>query len=146
MDRSGDVTSITNHLTGGPEMKHNEVFSTFILIAIVAMILAACAAFRDTSTVRSRWCLTDRTETKSLTYEMRAGMQKIEIEFEALIDNGSLAWKLTDPKGVLRWEDEIAAVRCAKDDRSFDTLEGEWAMDLDLEKFTGKFEVCWKAR
>jgi hypothetical protein len=127
-------------------MKRSEAFSILIPIAVGAMILAACAAFRDTSTVRSRWCLVDRTETKNLTYEIRADMQKIEIELEAQIDNGLLAWKLTDPEGVLRWEEEIAAVRCAKDDRSFDALEGEWAMDLDLKKFTGKFEVCWKAR
>jgi hypothetical protein len=117
-----------------------------MLIAVVAMSLVACTAFRDTSTARSRCCFIDRTETKSLTYEMHAGTQKIEIEFEALIDDGALAWKLTDPEGVLRWEDEIAARHCAKDDRSFDTLEGEWVMNLDLEKFTGKFEVCWKAR
>ena len=99
-------------------MKRSEAFCSLVLIAVVAMTLAACAAFRDTSTVRSRWCLVDRTETKSLTYEMRAGMRKIEVKFEAQIDNGSLAWKLTDPEGVLRWEDEIAARHCAKDDRS----------------------------
>jgi hypothetical protein len=127
-------------------MNRSEAFSALVLIAVVAMILAACAAFRDTSTVRSRWCLVDRTEIKSLTYEMRADMQKIEVRFEALIDNGSLAWKLTDPEGVLRWEGEITAGHCAKDDRTFDALDGEWTMDLNLNKFTGKCEVCWKAR
>jgi hypothetical protein len=127
-------------------MKRSEALTALVLIAVVAMNLAACAAFRDTSTVRSRWCLVDRTEIKSLTYEMRADMQKIEVKFEALIDDGSLAWKLTDPEGALRWEGEISAGHCAKDDHTFDALEGEWTMDLDLRKFTGKYEVCWKAR
>ncbi len=127
-------------------MKRSGAFSALVLIAVVAMFLAACAAFRDTSTVRSRWCFVDRTEIKSLTYQMRAGMQKVEVKFEVQIDNGSLAWKLTDPEGVLRWEDAIAAGHCAKDDRTFDALEGEWTMDLDHRKFTGKYEVCFEAR
>jgi hypothetical protein len=76
---------------------------------------------------------------------MRSDLQKIEVRFEVLIDNGSLAWKLTDPEGVPRWEGNINAAHCAKDARTFDALDGEWTMELVLDEFTGKGEVYFNA-
>jgi len=67
----------------------------------------------------------------------------VDIQIRCNLTSGSIHWTLTDPQGDMRWEG--TATRKEQESRCFQTIAGEWVLDVTAESANGKYSLEWEA-
>jgi hypothetical protein len=77
--------------------------------------------------------------------EVKPDMTTIKLDVYADLSSGSIKFLLTDPNGVVCWEEEIAGPDRYKETHKFDPVVGDWTLEVALEDATGGYDIRWSA-
>lgn len=123
-------------------MKHK--LFTVILAFVLLLTFSACVSRSTTRSISNTTrTLRQTSKTETLTLDVSAVADSVSLEMFFDVDGGTVQWMLTDPDGEVRWEG--TAARTVKESRRFDTIAGEWLLDVTAASASGKYSVRWEA-
>jgi hypothetical protein len=119
--------------------------TTFTLGAAAVALLAACA--RPSLQLEEQQTFRDATRSQTVEAPVGEEVERLELDLSLELRKGSLAFRVTDPQGVVRWQGTLSAGGELTDTRVFETpAQGLWRFDIDLAEATGKYRVEWVGR
>lgn len=72
------------------------------------------------------------------------GAESAQLDMQVRLDQGTLEWTLTDPQGVVRWQDQAAAGEDVNLSRTFDNpAPGRWDLKFRLVAAAGEYHAPW---
>jgi hypothetical protein len=86
------------------------------------------------------------SKPERFAYTVEAGMalSRLHLVFEN--QEGSVSWTFIDPEGEVQWEGSYFEVGKFDEARDFNTVQGEWQLEVDVQDGRGAYENCWMAR
>jgi hypothetical protein len=93
----------------------------------------------------SRGNFTQETKTKVDTLEVKPDMMTIKLDVYADLSSGSIKFLLSDPNGVVCWEEEITGSDRYKETHKFDPVVGDWTLEVAFGDATGSYDIWWLA-
>jgi hypothetical protein len=127
--------------------------SRLLMLATVVFLLTACSASIDWARShgqalnRSSAHFTNETETRSHTLTIRETMRTMDLELNITLDEGVIVYRLFDPDGVLKWENEAEVLeRRLTIKESFTPVVGEWTLEARLTDASGEYELVWRGQ
>jgi len=127
-------------------MKHKHAMPGLNLILVLATLLAltACVSRSTTRSVSNTTrTLKNTSETETFALDVSPLADSVDIQIRCNLTSGSIHWTLTDPQGDMRWEG--TATRKEQESRRFQTIAGEWVLDVTAESANGKYSLEWEA-
>ena len=128
-------------------MKRNQILVGLLFLAFLALAQAACVQSTGThakSDSRSRSSFAGESEVRIDTLEVRSAMTRASLDVRVTLSQGAVTLVLTDPQGVVHWEEEIVAP--ARYDESIEhaLIVGEWTLEITLQDATGSCDIRWQ--
>jgi hypothetical protein len=114
--------------------------------ALLATAATAAACGGPRVDVEESQTFRDAARTQTVEVTVVEGMEEVRLRLALELDDGTLAFRVRDPRGATRWEGELNAGGELTDRRRFPALPGAWRLDLDLANATGGYEARWEAR
>lgn len=87
----------------------------------------------------------DVTATRRMTLDCSSNADLVRIELSGACDAGVMRVRLMDPKGVCVTETELDGGK-GKNVLRWPAVVGEWACELELDRFSGDYTVVLQAR
>ncbi|MBN2003720.1 MAG: hypothetical protein JXA21_10220 [Anaerolineae bacterium] len=127
-------------------MKHKNAIFVLRLALLLAslLVLTACTSHSTTRSVSNTTrTLENASGTETFTLDVGSVANSVDIRIHCNLTSGSMRWTLTDPQNNVQWE----GTATHKEDvsRQFQTIAGEWVLDITTESADGKYSVEWEA-
>ena len=74
------------------------------------------------------------------------GAKVVDLRIKSDLRSGTMSWELVDPAGDIRWEESLTGATIFFESRRFDSVTGEWRLQIDLAGATGSYDISWEAR
>lgn len=118
------------------------------LAAVVALALLAAAAgcARPTLQLEERQTFRDATRTQTVEAYVPEGTEEVELSIVLDVERGTVAFRVSDPLGVVQWQSELTSGGRFSDQRGLDPVVGTWRIDLEMVGATGEYDVRWVGR
>lgn len=118
------------------------------LAAVVALALLAAAAgcARPTLQLEERQTFRDATRTQTVESYVPVGTEEVELSIVLEVERGTVAFRVSDPLGVVQWQGELTSGGKFSDQRGLDPVVGTWRIDLEMVGASGKYDVRWVGR
>jgi uncharacterized lipoprotein YajG len=127
-------------------MKHRHVILNLSLILVLAslLLLTACVSRSTARSVSNvTRTLNDASDTETFTLDVSPVADSVDLQMRCNLTSGTVHWTLTDPQGDVRWEE--TGTRKEQASRHFQTIAGEWVLDVTTETANGKYSMEWEA-
>lgn len=115
-------------------------------VAALALLAAAAGCARPTLQLEERQTFRDATRTQTVEAYVPEGTEKVELSIELDVDRGTVAFRVSDPIGVVQWQGELTSGGKYSDQRGLDPVVGTWRIDLEMVGASGKYDVRWVGR
>jgi hypothetical protein len=130
-------------------MKRGCLLMGFLLLVFLSLVQAACvqsygSKAHSESNSLSRSDFAEKSEVRVDTLDVRPAMTRTSLDVRATLSEGSMKLVLTDPKGMVQWEDEIVAPARYNQILEHELIEGEWTLEIALQGATGSYDIQWK--
>jgi hypothetical protein len=117
------------------------------LAAVAALaLLAVAGCSRPTLQLEERQTFRDATRTQTVEAYVPEGTEEVELSIELDVDRGTVAFRVSDPLGVVQWQGELTSGGEFSDQRGLDPVVGTWRIDLEMVGASGKYDVRWLGR
>lgn len=118
------------------------------LAAVVALALLAAAAgcARPTLQLEERQTFRDATRTQTVEAYVPEGTEEVELSIVLDVERGTVAFRVSDPLGVVQWQGELTSGGKFSDRRGLDPVVGTWRIDLEMVGASGEYDVRWAGR
>jgi len=130
-------------------MKRGCLLMGCLLLVFLSLVQAACvqsygSKAHSESNSLSRSDFAEKSEVRVDTLDVRPAMTRTSLDVRATLSEGSMKLVLTDPKGMVQWEDEIVAPARYNQILEHELIEGEWTLEIALQGATGSYDIQWK--
>ena len=125
-------------------MKQRNSVLSLVFVLTALLLLTACASRSTTRSVsKVSRTLDNSTDTETFTLDVKSLADSVDLQMRYNLKGGSVTWTLTDPQGDVQWEG--TATHNEHLSRHFDTVAGEWMLDITAESADGKYSMEWEA-
>jgi hypothetical protein len=115
------------------------------LAAVAALTLLAVAGC-SRPTLQQQQTFRDATRTQTVEAPVPEGTEKVELSIVLEIERGTVAFRVSDPLGVVQWQGELTSGGKFSDQRGLDPVVGTWRIDFEMVGASGKYDVRWVGR
>jgi hypothetical protein len=116
------------------------------LAAAAALALLAAACSRPTLQLDESQTFRDATRTQTVEAYVPEGTEELELSLVLDVDRGTVAFRVSDPLGVVQWQGELTGGGSFSDQRGLDPVVGTWRLDLEMVGAQGKYVAEWMGR
>ena len=140
-------------------VKNKQLFAPFIgVFVILVSFTLACGTsegFTDiieeadtgsAATSQINRTFSGSTEQVIETLEVPPEARVVDLRVKSNLRSGVLSWVLTDPSGIVRWEERLEGATIYSEVRQFNAVTGEWTLQIDLSGATGDLDISWEAK
>lgn len=115
-------------------------------LAAAALLAATAGCSRPTLQLEEQQTFRDATRTQTVEAYVPEGTEALELSLDLNVERGTVAFRVRDPLGVVRWQGELTSGGSFSDRRELEPVVGNWRMDLEMTGAAGKYEVEWVGR
>lgn len=116
------------------------------LAAAALTLLAAAGCTKPTLQQEEQQTFRDATRTQSIEAYVPEGTEELELSLVLEVERGTVAFRVSDPLGVVQWQSELTSGGTFSDQRGLDPVVGTWRLDLEMVGAAGRYEVEWVGR
>ena len=113
-------------------------------LALLAATAAGCS--RPTLQLDESQSFRDATRTQTVEAYVPEGTEELELAIELAVDRGTVAFRVSDPLGVVQWQGELTSGGNFSDQRGLDPVVGTWRLDFEMVGASGRYEARWMGR
>lgn len=110
----------------------------------LAAALAACG--EPTLQLEERQTFRDASRTQTVEGFVPEGTRELSLALDLQVDAGTVAFRVRDPQGEVRWEGELTGGGSLTDRRDFPPVVGPWRLDFQMVGAAGRYEARWLGR
>lgn len=114
--------------------------------AVLALLAAAAGCSKPTLQLEEQQTFRDATRTQTLEAYVPEGTEELELSLDLDVDRGTVAFRVRDPLGVVRWQGELTSGGTFSDQRGLDPVVGTWRLDLEMVGAHGNYQAEWVGR
>jgi hypothetical protein len=114
--------------------------------AALALLAAAAGCSRPTLQLEEQQTFRDATRTQTIEAYVPEGTEELELSLVLDVDRGTVAFRVSDPLGVVQWQGELTSGGSFSDQRGLDPVVGTWRLDLEMVGAQGKYVAKWVGR
>jgi hypothetical protein len=114
--------------------------------AALALLAAAAGCSRPTLQLEEQQTFRDATRTQTIEAYVPEGTEELELSIVLDVDRGTVAFRASDPLGVVQWQGELTSGGKFSDQRGLDPVVGTWRLDLEMVGASGKYVAEWVGR
>lgn len=70
----------------------------------------------------------------------------VSLRLRIALDAGSVTWRLTDPRGEVRWQGRVRAGEELRESRDVPPVEGTWTLEVVPTQARGDYDLLWEGR
>lgn len=118
----------------------------FTALAALALLAGAAGCSQPTLQLEEQQTFRDATRTQTIEAYVPEGTEKLELSLELDVERGTVAFRVRDPMGVVRWQSELTGGGSFSDQRELEPVVGNWRIDLEMVGARGNYEVEWVGR
>jgi hypothetical protein len=111
------------------------------LAAAAALALLAAACSRPTLQLDESQTYRDATRTQTVEAYVPEGTEELELAIELAVERGTVAFRVSDPLGVVQWQGELTSGGNFTDQRGLDPVVGTWRLDFEMVGASGSYEA-----
>ncbi|HEX2253405.1 MAG TPA: hypothetical protein VHQ65_09075 [Thermoanaerobaculia bacterium] len=113
--------------------------------SLAAALLAACS--RPSLQLEEQQTFRAATRSQTVEAPVSDQVERLELQLSLELNRGSLAFRVTDPQGVVVWQGTLSSGGELSDRRVFENpAQGTWRFDIDLAEASGNYRVEWVGR
>jgi hypothetical protein len=114
--------------------------------AALALLAGAAGCSRPTLQLEEEQTFRDATRTQTIEAYVPEGTEELELSIVLDVDRGTVAFRASDPLGVVQWQGELTSGGKFSDQRGLDPVVGTWRIDLEMVGASGEYDVRWVGR
>jgi hypothetical protein len=114
--------------------------------AALALLAGAAGCSRPTLQLEEEQTFRDATRTQTIEAYVPEGTEELELSIVLDVDRGTVAFRASDPLGVVQWQGELTSGGKFSDQRGLDPVVGTWRLDLEMVGASGKYVAEWVGR
>lgn len=120
------------------------ILATATTAMALAAVVGGCS--RPTLQLEENQTFRDATRTQTVEAYVPEGTEEVSVELDLRVERGTVAFRVRDPQGMVRWQGELTSGGSLTDRRELEPVVGNWRLDLQMVGATGRYEVQWRGR
>lgn len=116
------------------------------LLSLVFICLASDTHSQTQIEMRETESYNNKTETKKVRLTVPQSAKSARLQVKADVQSGLMVFRLRDPQGEVRYMDVNTRDHLQADTGTFASVDGDWSLEVGLEKATGSYDIMWTAR
>lgn len=114
--------------------------------AALALLATIAGCSRPTLQLDESQTFRDATRTQTVEAYVPEGTEELELAIELAVERGTVAFRVSDPIGVVQWQSELTSGGKFSDQRGLDPVVGTWRIDFEMVGASGSYEARWVGR
>lgn len=116
------------------------------VLAALALLAGAAGCRQPTLQLQEQQTFRDATRTQTIEAYVPEGTEELKLSLDLDVERGTVAFRVRDPMGVVRWQGELTGGGSFSDRRELEPVVGNWRIDLEMVGARGNYEVEWVGR
>ncbi|HEX2165568.1 MAG TPA: hypothetical protein VHM02_16620 [Thermoanaerobaculia bacterium] len=117
-----------------------------LMVPVLALAAALIACGKPTLELEERQTFRDASRTQTVEGFVPETTEELSLSLDLQVDAGTVAFRVRDPQGQVRWEGELTGGGSLTDRREFPPVAGPWRLDFQMVGADGRYEVRWLGR
>lgn len=114
--------------------------------AAALTLLAAAGCSQPTLQLEEQQTFRDATRTQTIEAYVPEGTEELELSLVLDVERGTVAFRVSDPLGVVQWQSELTSGGEFSDQRGLDPVVGTWRIDFEMVGAEGEYVAEWVGR